>query len=272
MNKENSNFFLIVEENPNPASFNMATDEALLNYVCKNKGLTILRFYRWGEPTLSIGYSQKASEVANLDFLSEAKIALVRRITGGKAVLHEDEVTYSFSTSDPFFVGNKTVLESFYLISSALIEGLKIMGIPANLSSKKWENLYKTNLPCFSYPTGNEILVNGKKLIGSAQKRLNDALLQHGSIPITMNKEKLAKATFTPIQVLENSIATIKEVSGETDIFKIVNALKSGFIKFFNCSFQPFDLSEISKELEKLRIEKYSNPLWNIGKTKGVRS
>lgn len=257
-------FYLIIEKKPNSASLNMAIDEALFNYVQKREGFSILRFYRWEKPTLSIGYHQKVREVANIDFLNKMKIDLVRRITGGKAVLHDDEVTYSFSSSTPFFIENKTVLESFYLISSALIEGLKNLGISAYLSSRRHENLYKTNLPCFSYPTGNEILVNGKKLIGSAQKRGRNSLLQHGSIPITMDIKILANATFSSPENLNGKITTLKELSCETDFFKISHALSDGFSRYFNCYFEPFNLDEIKDDIEKIRVERYSNPSWNF--------
>lgn len=257
-------FYLLIEEKPNPASLNMAIDEALFNYVSKMKGVSILRFYQWANPTLSIGYHQKVREVANIDFLNKMNIALVRRITGGKAVLHDDEITYSFSSSNPDFIENKSVQESFFLISSALIEGLRILGIPAYLSSRKKEILYKTNLPCFSYPTGNEIIVHGKKLIGSAQKRIKDSLLQHGSIPITMDIETLAKATFSSPENLNGNITTLKELAGETDFFKISHALRDGFSRYFNCNFEPFDLNEIKDDVERIRVERYSNPSWNF--------
>ncbi len=257
-------FYIIIEEKPNSASLNMAIDEALFNYVQKNKECSILRFYRWEKPTLSIGYNQKVKETVNMNFLSINGIEIVRRITGGKAVLHDDEVTYSISSSASIMVENKSVIESFHLISSALIEGLKILGINASLSSRKYEGLYKTNLPCFSYPTGNEIVVNGRKLIGSAQKRTKNALLQHGSIPITLDVDKLGKATLSNPESLRENISTIKELVGETDFFKIANSLKEGFSRFFKCNFEPFELIEIIKDVEKLEKEKYSNPEWNF--------
>ncbi len=257
-------FYIIIEEKPNSPSLNMAIDEALFNYVQKNKELSILRFYRWEKPTLSIGYHQKVREVANIDFLREKGIELIRRITGGKVVLHDDEVTYSFSSSASFLAENKSVIESFHLISSALIEGLKILRIYARLSSRKYEGLYKTNLPCFSYPTGNEIVVNGRKLIGSAQKRTKDALLQHGSVPITLDVDKLSRATFSSPESLNGNIITIKALIGETDFFEIAHSLKEGFSRFFKCNFEPFDLNEIKDDIEKIQIEKYSNPKWNF--------
>ncbi len=257
-------FYIIIEEIPNSASLNMAIDEALFKYVLKKKGDSVLRFYRWEKPTLSIGYHQRVKEVANLEYLNKMGIELVRRITGGKAVLHDHEITYSFSSSNPLFIENKGVLESFFMISSALIEGLKILGISAYLSSRKYETLYKSNLPCFSYPTGNEIIVNGRKLVGSAQKRTKDALLQHGSIPISIDIEKLAMATLSSIKNLNGNIITLKELTEETDFSKIALSLKEGFSRYFNCNFEPFDLNEIKEDVERIRMQKYSNPSWNF--------
>lgn len=257
-------FYLIIEDKPNSGSWNMAVDEALFNYVQRKKGISILRFYRWENPTLSIGYHQRVKEVADLNFLNVKGIPLVRRITGGKAVLHDDEITYSFSSSNPLFIENKSVMESFSLIASALVEGLKILGIPAYLSSRKKERLYRTNLPCFSYPTGNEILVQEKKLIGSAQKRTKDSLLQHGSIPITMDITTLSKATLTSPENLNGNIITLKELLENTDFAEITNSLKEGFSRYFNCNFKPFDLMEIKDEAEKIEMEKYCNKSWNF--------
>lgn len=259
-----SNFYFIIEEIPNSAFSNMAIDEALFNYVQKNKGASILRFYRWEKPSLSIGYHQKVKDVANIEFLNERGIDLVRRITGGKAVLHDDEITYSFSSSNPLLVKERNLLDSFYMLSSALIKGLKNLNISAHLSSRKHEDFYKTNLPCFSYPTGNEIVVNGRKLIGSAQKRGRDSLLQHGSIPITIDINTLARATFSSPENINGKIITLQELVGKVDFFKISLTLKEGFSEYFDCNFEPFDREKIKDEAERIKEEKYSNPSWNF--------
>ncbi|MGQ9617518.1 MAG: lipoate--protein ligase family protein [Candidatus Aminicenantia bacterium] len=261
--------YIIIEEYPNKPAFNMAMDESIFNFVQKNPGTSVLRFYRWKPPALTIGYAQDASKVADLDFLNKEKIELVRRITGGKAVLHDDEITYSLSSSHPLLVENKSVNESFYLISSALLEGLKILGISATLSTKKFENLYKTNLPCFSYPTGNEITFDGKKLVGSAQKRVKNALIQHGSIPITLDIAKLAKATFSSPLDLKDRVISLKELTRERDFFKFVSAFKEGFSRYFNCKFELFEIEQFSEEVRKLMEKKYLNPEWNIKSSKG---
>ena len=173
---------------------NMAMDEALLFGIINKNAPPVVRVYDWDPPTVSFGYHQKIKEHIRLDKIREYGFGLVRRPTGGRAVLHYDEVTYAvISRTDGILAGS--ILESYRKIGKVLLAALHEVGIqatmqdsmPSNKEQKTWVN------PCFSSASKYEINVKGKKLIGSAQIRKGDALLQHGSILLNHNQELMAE-------------------------------------------------------------------------------
>ena len=162
---------------------NMALDEAILEAVQKDQAPPTLRFYAWNPPCLSLGYAQSVVD-ADLVAIEEMGWDLVRRPTGGKAILHTDEITYSISapTDHPLFVNG--VLPSYKRISLALIAGLENMGLEPVLNTADPPSQSNGNPVCFQNPGAFEITVAGKKLVGSAQLRRSGGVLQHGSIPL----------------------------------------------------------------------------------------
>src|SRR5437667_12049526 len=126
----------LMREGPNPGYYNIAVDEVLLNQVSSQEALraTYVRFFQWHKPTLSLGFSQKAARAVNLDFCKRKKIDLVRRITGGKAVLHHREVTYSVISNDSHFFPLGDIVETYKLIAQALRLGFKHMGLDTELA------------------------------------------------------------------------------------------------------------------------------------------
>ena len=115
----------------------MAVDEVLLNQVSNQADLpvTYVRFFQWDKATLSLGFSQKVARAVNLDFCKTKKIDLVRRITGGKAVLHDREITYSVVSNDPYFFPLRDIVETYKLIALALRLGFKAMGRRSSTAS-----------------------------------------------------------------------------------------------------------------------------------------
>jgi lipoate-protein ligase A len=255
---------LIVDKTPLKGSLNMAVDEHLL-YSLEEDTQTYLRFYQWEKPTVSLGYSQNIEEVTDLDYCRENSIDIVRRITGGKLVLHHHEITYSVCSSD-----NTTfppsLSESYRLISEALIQGLKKMGIDAYLASEAPASYAKGNMPCFSYPARNEIEVDGKKIVGSAQKRLGARFIQHGSIPVEDNGDLLELVSSLKGGEDKVRMTSLSQVLGREVSFEwAVKCLAEGFSEFFRIDQKPKKFS--TKEKEKiLRIQKnkYENKDWNF--------
>ncbi len=262
--KVNSIWYLIIDKKHKSASYNMAVDEFMLKKVEEASNTTILRFYGWSPPSISIGRSQRHKRVVNFDLLRKHGIDFVRRPTGGKTVLHYDELTYSIASSDKTFVNSTSIREVYNLLAKALLKGLRDLNLNAEIISKDPKGIVKTDLPCFSYPTRDEIVINGKKIIGSAQKRSKLAFLQHGSIPIKDRRELYAKLTGIDKTVLFNSMTTIELELGKKDFTEIRDSFIKGFKDEFKIKFQEylFDSEDI-KQIDFLINNKYSNPDWN---------
>ena len=163
-----------IDTGVNSGPMNMAIDEALLTSKAP-----VLRFYRWKPACLSIGYFQSIKNI-NFKNLKKYKGDIVRRPTGGNAVLHDKELTYSVIIDEKKMP--KSVIESYKIISKGLMQGLKNLGLDPKMN----EDVKKEDKSaiCFNDPSWYEIVVNGKKIIGSAQKRINGKLLQHGAVLI----------------------------------------------------------------------------------------
>jgi lipoate-protein ligase A len=169
-----------------PGAWNMAVDEAILEGVGSGESLPTLRLYAWEPACLSLGYAQPLSDV-DLPRLHSHGWELVRRPTGGRAVLHTDELTYAVIAplNEPRVAG--TVLESYHRLALALVEALNLLSVPVEVNEKTVASPSagkKTNPVCFEVPSTYEITIAGKKLVGSAQARRKEGVLQHGSLPL----------------------------------------------------------------------------------------
>jgi len=270
----------------NDAFFNMALDEALLLSCQKGDSPPVLRLYLWKPPAVSIGYFQSAEKTVDLKKCKDKGIHVVRRITGGRAVLHEDEITYSVCASaDDFPQLGENTTESYQRLSMALLESLRLLGIYGEWvkpSRKKEFSSFHMVLskPCFMSNSKYEITVEGKKLIGSAQRRFSyrsdqkgkDSFIQHGSILTGKGKYSLAE-----LLPAENSAEIVKQNLEEksTNIEKIlkrrvrpdeiISALKIGFEKVFTCRMEDSVVSEEElKVAQNLKKEKYLSERWNL--------
>ncbi|MCJ7715817.1 MAG: lipoate--protein ligase family protein, partial [Anaerolineales bacterium] len=172
----------LILSNPLPGKINMAIDAAILAAVEQNEVPPTLRLYRWDPPCLSLGYSQNYNAV-NADEIIKRGWDIVRRPTGGRAILHTDELTYAVigPKSDPRLEGG--LMDSYRQLSRALSKALTELGLPVEIHSGK--NPLAHHQPvCFENPSDFEITVEGKKIIGSAQARKKMGILQHGSLPL----------------------------------------------------------------------------------------
>jgi lipoyl(octanoyl) transferase len=157
---------------------NMALDEALLERAAAS-GNAVFRVYSWAEPTLSFGRNQAARGKYDAMRAREMGIAVVRRPTGGRSLLHDHEVTYSV-TAPASLAGS--FRESYAHINRLLVGGLQRLGVAVEVAAPDERSLPPSASPCFERPAAGELVVGGRKLVGSAQWRDNGALLQHGSI------------------------------------------------------------------------------------------
>jgi lipoyl(octanoyl) transferase len=179
----------IIQDSLCDGALNMITDRAILMACNEGRVPATLRLYGWQRPTLSIGYSQEISQYIDLESCERNNIPVVRRFTGGRALLHQYEMTYSVIAPIPHPNFPGSLRGSFELISKAILESLKIGGIEeATVAEKKSIRDVSGRSPaCFSMANHCEITVRGKKLVGSAQRRLRSAFLQHGSVILDMD-------------------------------------------------------------------------------------
>ncbi|MCP2619868.1 lipoate--protein ligase family protein [Candidatus Aminicenantes bacterium AC-334-K16] len=255
-------WYLLVDRTPKDGSWNMAVDEFLFREV-KEAPLTFLRFYTWSRPTASLGYYQKTERVVDLEVCRRQGVDIVRRMTGGKLVLHHEEVTYTVASSE-VDIFSTSLRESYRLVSEALILGLKRLGLEAHLAAKTPERYARGDLPCFSFPAEDEIEIKGKKLIGSAQKRVGQRFLQHGSIPLRNNASLLQLITpGTNNERLIRMISLEEALGRVVEFDEVVAALISGFSEYFNAEIRPKVLTEKDREkIYHLEKEKYGNTEW----------
>jgi lipoate-protein ligase A len=222
---------------PASGAWNMAVDEVLLDGVGAGTAPPTLRFYEWSPACLSLGYFQ-AFEVVDLDGCRALGVEVVRRPTGGRAILHDSELTYSLALPASVLGHDGGVLPSYYRLSLALQEGLRRLGVPATLAPESAASSAATHGPvCFDRPSAHEILLHGCKLVGSAQVRRGGGLLQHGSILIEPRIDKLTACLRLPDGVggIEAGVAGLAE-AGVTDPAQIATAIGRAFAARFDVS------------------------------------
>src|SRR5881398_2718711 len=185
---------------PAEGAWNMAVDEVLLEGVAAGSSPPTLRFYAWTPACLSLGYFQPFS-VVNVEGCRGLGIDIVRRPTGGRAILHDRELTYSVALPAAVLGQDGGVLPSYYRLSLALQDGLRRLGVPATLAPESAGSSAAHGPVCFDRPSAHEILLHGRKLVGSAQMRRGGGLLQHGSILIEPRIDKLLACLQRPAGV-----------------------------------------------------------------------
>lgn len=174
----------LINDLPAIGARNMAVDEAIMRAVAAGRQPPTLRLYGWHPPCLSLGYGQRAGDV-DWERLAARQWDCVRRTTGGRAILHTDELTYSLSLPLTHPLAQGEVVESYREISRALLNALERLGAQPR-ADRRAQGAAKTFDPvCFETPSDYEITVGGRKLVGSAQARRGGGLLQHGTIPLT---------------------------------------------------------------------------------------
>jgi lipoate-protein ligase A len=255
---------------------NMAIDAALLEIYAAHSGCPILRFYTWSPPTVSLGYGQRIDADVDVDRCRALGIDVVRRPTGGRAVLHDHEITYSvvIREDDPLAVLG--VLASYLTISRALIRGLAHLGITAELIPlRRVAPMSGSALSpvCFATPSSYEVAVGGRKLIGSAQRRSQGVIMQHGSLPISLDRETLFTVLRAPPggrsspgeeEAVRTRMTTLQEAGGRSyDDAEVIAALARGFAETWEVELRASELTAEEHRLSlHLRTTKYASDAW----------
>lgn len=268
--------WLYIDSGDGTPTFNMAMDEALLNWHSRGRIPPVLRFYGWSQAGISIGFFQKVKDSIAVENAEKYGIPLVRRQTGGKAVLHNNELTYSILVSEDHPAMPKSVKEAYLTLSQGLLEGYRSLGItaefamPASKSSTKSAN-------CFEEPSWYEMTVNGKKAAGSAQTRKKGVILQHGSVPLTLDEKKLFELFVYPNEEVKekarmafrNRAIAIQDVlSYPVEFEEVKSAFRKGFEKGLGIRLEPFEPpAELMDEVFELE-QKYASDEWNYKREK----
>lgn len=263
-----------LDTGPAGGAFNMAVDEALLEEAAQ--GEPVLRIFGWQPPAVSFGYGQQPWREVDLDQCRAAGIEVVRRLTGGRAVLHWEELTYSAicREDDPQCGG--PISHTYRRIGEALVEGLKLFGVEAALERARHRALCPrergVSEPCFASLARWEVKCGGRKLIGSAQRRVRGAILQHGSLLTGPQHRRLLELlppggavgrAASARRLVEGSTCLQDWVSGPVDLGRLARCLAEGFGRCLGVEMRPGVLSPAERERAAELMElQYGNPAW----------
>ncbi|WP_409251329.1 biotin/lipoate A/B protein ligase family protein [Bacillus sp. SCS-153A] len=259
-------------------SYNMALDEALLDWHSEGKIPPVIRFYGWDPATLSVGYFQKVEKEINMDAVKEHGLGFVRRPTGGRGVLHEHELTYSVIVTEEHPEMPKTVTEAYRVISEGILRGFRALGLDAYFAVPRTEEEKQglknpRSAVCFDAPSWYELVVEGRKVAGSAQTRQKGVILQHGSILLDLDEDKLFSLFKYPNdrvkermqRAFKSKAVAINEISNEkVTLYMAKAAFKEGFEQGLGIELKPYVLSdEETQYVEDLAKRRYESDEWN---------
>jgi len=243
----------------------MAVDEAILRAVAAELVPPTLRLYAWQPACLSLGRAQPLADV-DRGALRAAGFDLVRRPTGGKAILHADELTYSLIApeKEPRVAGG--IVESYRRLSAGPVRALERLGAAGIETDLRAERRASEGPVCFEEPSAYEITAGGRKLVGSAQMRAQGAVLQHGALPLWGDIARictLLTAHLDPTRVRARA-ATVEEALGRAVAWdEAAEALAAGFAEALNLRLEPGTLTDKERDwAEELRVEKYAAEEW----------
>ncbi|MBD3366788.1 MAG: hypothetical protein GF405_01285 [Candidatus Eisenbacteria bacterium] len=247
----------------------MAVDEAVLAAVNRGEAPPTVRVYGWEPPTVSTGYSQDIERELDIDECRRRGFGVVVRPTGGRAVLHAGELTYSVVGPSGVPPLGTTIMEAYLAIAQALVAGLSLLGLRAELAQVASDPRSRgegASPPCFASAGRYEVVVGGRKLVGSAQRRVGRALLQHGSLLIDATHEQLAEVQRARSErereifrrALRSKTTTLERELGRPVSFdEVARAVRLGFENAWGVELDEGGLTEHEKaDAEKLATER----------------
>lgn len=272
----------LLDSGHHDAATNMAIDEALLHWHSKNMIPPTIRFYGWKYPSLSVGHFQNVQKAIDFDGIEKHQCDFVRRLTGGSAVLHDDEMTYSIIVHESHPKIPHSINKAYYILSQGLLEGYQLLGVHADFAIPERELASDRSAVCFEKPAIYEMVVDGKKISGNAQTRKQGVLLQHGSIPMSFDADMLfdlflfsseekrqrQKEAFT------SKAMSINDIKGKLHTYETMrDAFLQGFQKSLNIDTEPLTLTaEQWQYIDYLIETKYRTEAWNRENNKKSRS
>ncbi len=267
-----TNWRLIISA-PSDASTNMAIDEAILQTYIHKGGVPTLRIYNWQSAAISLGSSQFPANTLHLSECLRHKIMFVRRITGGEAIFHDNEITYSIVCSKSDLNVSDSVRKSFRVLTSFVFETYRKLGFKPCFAGDI--NGYTHGDPsefCFATTEKFDILLDGKKIGGNAQKRSKDIIFQHGSIPFSLDFSKVKAFINADLGGIENRVTCLQdELKREVSFKEISRLLIDSFKSSYDVNLKKMILTSAEKDLaHTLLEEKYKTKQWNYFKKSSI--
>lgn len=264
----------VLIDGPRDPWLNMAIDEAIMSLRPRQDSDT-LRIYMWLPSGVSIGRRQDVRKAVNLEEVEKLNYKLVRRPTGGAALLHaqDAEITYSVVLSETHEIYQQDVAKSSATIAEGVARTLERLGLSARVGGFK--GLESGEL-CYLRGGSSDVLVGGKKISGSAQRREEGALLQHGTLLLDFDPDlwlRLIRVPGTSRSTLLSSVTSLKQLLGEINVERVVDAMVKGFTEALNAEetvLAGLTVEEVSLALHLYR-SKYSTPPWNLRGERGRR-
>lgn len=262
-----------VDTGHHDAATNMAIDEALLYFHSKGQIKPTIRFYGWKRPSLTVGHFQNVEKTIDFAGIDTHQCDFVRRLTGGSAVLHDDELTYSIIVSENHPKIPHSINQAYYVLSQGLLEGYRLLGVQADFAMPEREKQRNRSAVCFEKPAIYEMIVDGKKISGNAQTRKNGVLLQHGSIPMSFDADMLFDLFQFPSErvkerqkkAFEKKAISINDITNNIHTFSMMKeAFLQGFLKSLDIQVEPLEFSkEQWQYITHLADTKYRTKAWN---------
>lgn len=248
----------LVRDGAARGAWNMAVDEAMLLVHSQNQAPPTLRFYSWKPFCLSLGRLQKQLPPAALEPCRDFDI--VRRPTGGRAVWHAQEITYSLVVRQELLpMESRSVEGAYRWLSEGFLRALRELGLPVEMAPR---GVRSGSSNCFAASAGCDFLAQGKKLIGAAQFRQHDTVLQHGSLLLSIDESAWRRAAGGAME----SAISLQELGGDFSAEKVIEALAEGFADFVGGQWSPAELEKEELELaQMLSREKYQRDSWTFG-------
>ena len=240
---------------PLPGALNMGIDEAVLGAVSRAESPPTLRLYRWSPPCVTVGYFQGLEAEVDLEACRAGGVDTVRRLTGGGAVFHESEITYSLVVPLSHELAPDGILASYRLICAGIVRGLAILGVES------------------AFEPINDILSGGRKISGNAQTRRQGCLLQHGTVLLDLDVERMFTLLKVPaeklkgklIEDVKSRVTSLRMLLGrEIPYEEAAAALRRGFAEAWGATLEDAPLTAAeAAEARRCAVERFSTPGWN---------
>jgi lipoate-protein ligase A len=261
----------LIRHGPATGAVNMAVDEAIARASAEGLTPPTLRFYAWEPPCVSLGRHQPLAAV-DVSRCAELGYDIVRRPTGGRAILHTDELTYSLAAAQGHPLMGGLVLDVYLRLAAGLVEGMRKLGVAAEPAPGTSRPGSDVSAACFEVPSAYEIMAGGKKLLGSAQSRRAGYVLQHGSLPLRGDLARLIECLVLSSEAERNSLmgsltehaTTLENAAGRPVLFEeACDAITAGFEFALEIELVQDDLTKAERSwASDLARDKYGDPNW----------